>query len=126
VITALRPSFRSRRALRPIALAAAGALLVASGAAWVMPQRSRSEAWSAIQRGSFSNAWISIRRHGLPGAWAAIRHNASDAWLAMRSHIPFDASPASPSVGPAPHRPAQPGKLKRNGKEGMNGLSSTP
>jgi len=116
VVSALRPSFRSRRALRHIAVATAGALLVVSGAAMVMPRRSRSEAWGAVQRGSYSNAWISVRRHGLPGAWASIRHHASDAWVALRSQIRFGA----------PNRPAQPGKGAAKRKDGMNTLSSTP
>jgi hypothetical protein len=99
--------------LRRIVLAAVGASLAFGAAAWVMPQRSRTEAWSALQRGSFSEAWSSIRRRGLPGAWARMEHHASEAWAALRSHTPFDAPPAkaAPPVTPAAHRRAQPAKV---------------
>ena len=113
-VSALRTDFRRRGfGLRRIVGAAVGASLAFGSAAWVMPQRSRSEAWSALRRGSFSDAWTSIRRHGLPGAWARMEHYASDAWATVRSHTPFAASPATavPPVTPAAHRRSQPAKV---------------
>lgn len=128
VVTALRPRFRRALNLRPIAKGAAVVALLAGAIAFVMPQRSRTEAWTAVQRGSYSAAWTSLRRHGLPGAWAATQRHATEAWVAVRSHIPFGDSPAKATASAtlASQKRGQPGKASaKRGKE-LSAVTSTP
>ena len=129
VVTALRPRFRRALNLRPIAKGAAIVALLAGAIAFVMPQRSRTEAWTAVQRGSYSAAWTSLRRHGFPGAWVAVQRHATEAWVAVRSHIPFGDSPAkgTASATLASQKRGAPGKGNaKRGKAELSAVTSTP
>ena len=88
-----------RRALRRIAIGAAGALLVVGLGAWWMRSSGHtpSTVWTAIRRHSPSDAWSGIKRHSSE-AWVAIRRHSSDAWIAIRRHTPFDEPDAKPGA----------------------------
>jgi len=91
--SALRPNFRRTRLLKRIAIGVVCAAALAGGGAWLMThERSLSDVKRAIQRHSPSQAWAAVERH------------ASDAWLAIKSKLPFDLTPAKPA--PAPSRAA--------------------
>jgi hypothetical protein len=133
VVTALRPRFRRALNLGPLLKGAVVVALAGSAVAFVMPQRSRSEAWTQLQRGSFSGAWTSLRRHGLPGAWASAQRRASEAWVAVRSRIPLGDKPtrSTASATLAPQKRGQPAATNnkpspKRGKHDLNAVSSTP
>jgi hypothetical protein len=92
--SALRPNFRRSRLLKRIAIGVVCAAALAGGAAWLLThERSLSDVKRAIQRQSPSQAWAAVERH------------ASDAWVAIKSKLPFfDEKPARPA--PAPSRAA--------------------
>jgi hypothetical protein len=131
VVTALRPRLRRMLDLRPIIKGAVVVALLGGAVAFVMPQRSRTEAWTQVQRGSLSGAWTSLRRHGLPGAWAAAQRHASEAWVAVRSRIPLGdaATKATASANLSSQKRGQPGTSKgtsKRGKHELSAVSSTP
>lgn len=116
--------------MRRIATVAVVALLVAGGGAAI------------VMRGgpALSDAWAKARRHSL-ATWAAVERQASEAWVAIRSHLPIDSPPASPQRPPVrdatasrgTHRHAQPpaapgrGKaLAKRGRDDINTPGSTP
>lgn len=127
VFTALRPSFRVANILRRLRPAFVGAIVAAGAAAWLMPARWRTEAWTEAQHGDYSRAWKTLRNFGLPGAWAKLERTSSDAWAAVRVHLPFQDPPAKAAQVVTPHRRAQPGKATaKRGREGSNAVSSMP
>jgi hypothetical protein len=136
--SAQRPKFHRSRAFRPIAIGAACALAVAGAGAWL----------STHQR-SLADLQRAIRRHSPSDAWAAVRRHASETWIAIERHLPFDelraklsgsaASAASSRVrdagaSHATHHRAQPSsptwknwkKSKRHSKDDLSGAGNTP
>jgi len=108
--------------LRRIAFGAACAFLVAGLAA-------------AIGRHTFSDAWTSLQRQTPAQAWTAVQRQASEAWIAIRRHTPFD-EPAPPSraavrdgtAARGTHRHAQPpvggAKVKAAAKRSRDDMST--
>ncbi len=94
--------------LRRVVLLAAAVALVIGGAAAL-----------ATHRQALADEWASLTRHSPAQIWSSIRRRSTEAWLAVRSHLPLGARPAEDPASHAPeaasHRRAQhPAKGKRS------------
>jgi hypothetical protein len=87
VSSALRPNFGRRRIVGRIVLATVVAALLVAGLYASLSSRPRT----------LSDAWTALRRQTPAGAWASIERHASEAWIELRRHLPFD-----PPVPPPP------------------------
>jgi hypothetical protein len=130
VSSAQRPNFGRRRLLRRIAMATAAAALLAAGLGASLSSRPRT----------LTDAWTALRRQTPAGAWTAIQRNASEAWVALQRHLPFDPAVPPPPRGairdaPATgthrrtHVPSGTGKgnaVAKRGRDEMSRSGSTP
>lgn len=89
--SALRPNFRRNRLLQRAAIAVVAVAALAGGGAWLLThEKSLADVKRAVQRHSPSQAWAAVERH------------ASDAWVAIKSKLPFlDDTPKKPAPSPS-------------------------
>ena len=124
-----RPKVPIGRRLRRIAFLAIPVLLVGGAALAIALGGGRT----------VSDAWSKARRQTLPQAWAAVQRHASDAWVAIRSHLPSDppAPPRNPirdstasrttrRHAPTPGHSMKGKALAKRSREDMNTPGSTP
>jgi hypothetical protein len=89
VTSAQRSNFGRRRVFRHVAMAAAAAALIVAGLGASLSSRPRT----------LSDAWTALRRQTPAGAWAAIQRHASEGWIELRRHLPFDLPVPPPPRG---------------------------